>query len=142
MGDFYWILENIIAAILSLSLPALDTDAPWKVIYVIDGDTVGIKNAAQPQEIYRLRLIDVDTPEKGEKARCAYEARAALAATNFTKTTIAKAQRIKVYLERWGKWDGTILGRIEVDDRDLSRLLLNARHARPYNGGRRGSWCS
>ncbi len=63
----------------------------WPIVKVIDGDTIKVDAGADmPPELARLnvRLRGVDTPEKGGRAKCDAERRAARAATAFTAAAI------------------------------------------------------
>ena len=112
---------------------------------MVDGDTVAVDASADmPPELARLsvRLLGVDTPEKGGRAKCPSERQAGQAATAFTKAVIAEAQHILVCDPEWGKWGGRVLADLILDGRSLSEDLIAAGHGRPYPGGRRGSWCN
>ena len=125
--------------------PALAAGYEWPVLRVVDGDTVAVDASADmPPELARLsvRLLGVDTPEKGGRAKCPSERQAGQAATAFTKAVIAEAQHILVCDPEWGKWGGRVLADLILDGRSLSEDLIAAGHGRPYSGGRRGSWCN
>ena len=124
---------------------ALAADYAWPVLRVVDGDTVAVDASADmPPELARLsvRLQGVDTPEKGDRAKCEAEREAGQAATAFTKAAIAGAQLILVRDPEWGKWGGRVLADLILDGRSLAEEPIRAGHGRPYNGGRRGNWCN
>ena len=139
--------RRLAAALLAaIGLAAPDARAcggDWIVADVIDGDTVRIVNPALPPPLdaLSLRLLGVDAPETGRRARCPAEAEAAGAATAFVRRVLARADTVSVVLARWGKWGGRVLGRVAVDGRDLATLLIRAGHAAPYGGGSRRSRC-
>ena len=119
-------------------------DYSWPVVRVVDGDTVKVDAGADlPPELASLsvRLRGVDTPEKGRRAKCNAEKQAAAAATAFAEEAIQKAGSIVVRDPAWGKWGGRVVADLILDDFSLSSALLEAGHARRYDGGKRGGWC-
>ena len=136
---------------LSLSALALGAgqagaaDYAWPVVRVIDGDTVAVDASADmPPELadVKVRLKDVDTPEKGGRAKCDEERDAGQAATAFTEKAVNEAAAIVVRDPKWGKWGGRVVADLMLDGRSLSAWLIAAGHGRAYDGGRRGSWCT
>ena len=135
----------VVMAALTLCASALAADYEWPVLRVVDGDTVAVDASADlPPELARLsvRLLGVDTPEKGHRAKCEPEREAGQAATAFTEAAIAEAQHILVRDPKWGKYGGRVLADLMLDGRSLTAALIEAGHGRPYGGERRESWCS
>ncbi len=61
----------------------------FKVLRVIDGDTIDIDAQFLPPELgkhLKLRVYGVDTPEKGHQAKCNEERRKAQTATEFVQS--------------------------------------------------------
>lgn len=117
----------------------------YRVIRVLDGDTVEIDAPFLPielKQVLKLRIIEVDTPEKGSLAKCQKEAELALAATRFTQRAVASATKHQVKLVGWDKYGGRVLGDLYLDGKSLKDMLLKTGHARPYDGGKKASWCS
>lgn len=134
----------MIAVFLIFVTPAAAADYVWPVVRVVDGDTVRVDARADlPAELASIsvRLRGVDTPEKGSRAKCASERRAGMVATEFTKHAISKARTVAVRDPAWGKWGGRVIADIILDGQSLSALLIKTGHGRPYDGGKRGSWC-
>ena len=137
---------------LALSLvlwtgPALahDVHYHWPVVRVVDGDTVAVDASADmPPELsdLKVRLRGVDTPEKGRRAKCESERKAGQAATAFTTTVLSNATTVAVRNPAWGKWGGRVIADLIVDGRSLTALLIAREHGRPYDGGKRQSWCN
>lgn len=117
----------------------------FKVLRVVDGDTVDIDAQFLPPELgkhLKLRVYGVDTPEKGHQAKCNAERRKAQTATEFVEEKIANAKVIKVELRKWDKFGGRVLGDIIIDGKRLSELLVEEGHAISYDGGRKSkNWC-
>ncbi|MDW3024509.1 MAG: thermonuclease family protein [Alphaproteobacteria bacterium] len=115
---------------------------PAVVDYVLDGDTfaAGVKIDDDITITVRVRLINVDTPEMN--GMCESEIDKAHAAKEFVSEllpvgTVVDLQNIK---------DDKYLGRIDAnvflsDGRDVGDVLIKEKLARPYNGGKRQSWC-
>lgn len=117
----------------------------WKIIKVNDGDTVVFEAPFMPAPLkpqLSLRILGVDTPEKGARAACPAEAEAALKASAFTKNLVANAKSIKVELKEHDKFGGRVLGDLIVDGQRLSELLIKNGHARAYFGEKKASWCN
>ena len=127
-----------------LAAPVQAADYSWPVVRVVDGDTVKVDAGADlPPELASLsvRLRGVDTPEKGRRAKCNAEKQAAAAATAFAEEAIRKAGSLVVRDPAWGKWGGRVVADLILDGSSLSSALLEAGHARRYDGGKRGGWC-
>ena len=127
-----------------VAVPAKDTDYTWPVVSVVDGDTVKVDAIwDMPPGLASLavRLRGVDTPEKGDRAKCSEEREAGERATAFTTDAIAAAKEIVVRDPEWGKWGGRVIADLLLDRRNLSEMLVDAGHGRRYDGGRRRSWC-
>ena len=88
-----------------------------------------------------LRVLGVDTPEKGARAGCPKEAAAAEAASAFTKNLVANAKSIQIELKEHDKFGGRVLGDVIIDGQKLSELLIKNGHARAYFGEKKQSWC-
>ena len=117
----------------------------YKIVKVNDGDTVVFEAPFMPAPLkpqLSLRVLGVDTPEKGARAGCPAEAKAAEAASAFTKNLVANATEIKVELKEHDKFGGRVLGDLIVDGQRLSALLIQNGHARPYFGEKKQSWCN
>jgi len=117
----------------------------FKIVKVNDGDTVVFEAPFMPAPLkpqLSLRVLGVDTPEKGARAGCPAEAKAAEAASAFTKNIVANATEIKVELKEHDKFGGRVLGDLIIDGQRLSALLIQNGHARPYFGDKKASGCN
>lgn len=115
---------------------------PAVVDYVLDGDTFAahVLVADGVGVDARVRLSDVDTPEV--HGACEREIQMAVRARDrmlylLPKGCVVELRNIK---------DDKYLGRIDADvylsdGRNLSKILLDEKLGRPYDGGRRASWC-
>lgn len=116
---------------------------PATVDYVLDGDTFAAR-VLLDEDItitVRVRLADVDTPEINGK--CEREIEMALRA----RDRLAELLPVGSTVDLRDVADDKYLGRIDArvftsDGRDVTRILINEKLGRPYDGGRRDSWCA
>jgi endonuclease YncB( thermonuclease family) len=118
----------------------------YKIINVIDGDTLTIEAPFLPEELgktLRLRIMYVDTPEKGGLAKCEREMDKSAVAKEFVEKQINNAKVVKITLSKWDKYGGRVLGDVILDDKKLSDILIKEGHAVTYNGKRKvKNWCN
>ena len=117
----------------------------FKVLRVIDGDTVQIDASFLPKElgqILSVRIHGVDTPEKGKRARCDYEDKLSQQAKLFVELELRNAKNVLVQLRTWDKYGGRVLGDIIIDGIPLSKKLIAQNYAVSYFGkGKKKDWC-
>jgi len=116
----------------------------FKIINVIDGDTLTIEALYLPKPLkpeLKLRIIGVDTPEKGHRAKCDAERTKALEAKAFTQEIIDQGKVKKISLHSWDKYGGRVLGDVIIDGQSLGDLLIQSNFAKSYQGGKKISWC-
>jgi len=116
----------------------------FKILKVIDGDTLVIEAPYLPKELGNtigIRILGVDTPEKAPRAKCASEANKGAKSTEFTKTLISRAQTKIIIIKSWDKYGGRLLGDVLLDGKLLSQSLIDAKMAVPYDGGPKINWC-
>ena len=101
-------------------------------ITVIDGDTITWKTV-------RVRLMGFDTPELS--GRCNLERRLAQDAKGKLHSLLAAATDIELVRRADRDQYGRLLAWLMIDDRDVGRVLISDRLARPYDGGQRMAWC-
>ena len=131
-------------ALVAFSSAAVANPYDWKIIKVNDGDTVVFEAPFMPAPLkpqLSLRVLGVDTPEKGARAGCPAEAEAAVKATAFTKSAVANAKKIQIELKEHDKFGGRVLGDVILDGQKLSEMLIKNGHARAYFGDKKKSWC-
>ena len=139
-------MKKLIAlAALSFSTAVLANPYDYKIVKVADGDTVVFEAPFMPKPLkpqLSLRVLGVDTPEKGARAACPEEAAAAEKASAFTKNLVANAKTIQIELKEHDKFGGRVLGDVIIDGQRLSELLIKNGHARAYFGEKKASWCN
>ncbi len=128
---------------LLFSSQAPATEYLATLVEVKDGDTVRLAIQVWPDQTIttNVRVVGIDTPEKGWRAKCPKEAELGMAATAYTKEFVSGESQITVHNIKHGKYAGRMLGTVKVSGVDLAQVLLAAGLAREYGGGKRGSWC-
>lgn len=114
----------------------------WEILRVVDGDTIEIKNECFPKELkLSVRVLGIDTPEKGSRAKCDKEAKLAEKASKFTKQFVGKNKKATFTNIKWDKYGGRLLAKIEINGKSLSDELIINGLGRNYDGKKKGSWC-
>lgn len=103
-------------------------------IQVIDGDTISIDHI-------RHRLVGYDTPETFQ-ARCEEERSRGLLATVRLQHLIFEGGGLTLRSQKRTDKYGRMLSVAEVNGAGVAETLISEGLARPYNGGKRGSWCA
>jgi endonuclease YncB( thermonuclease family) len=119
----------------------------WKVIRVVDGDSLEIANEFLPEELKLfVRIKGIDTPEKAPRAKCEKENILAQKASNYTKNSIEKAQKNRQKITfseiKWDKYGGRIVAKVMIDESELGQELVRKGLARVYNGEKKKTWCN
>ena len=139
------LIALLAAAILLLFVAVSVTSAGEYPKYEIkvagnhDGDTLRLEVPIM-WPIYSVRVKGVDTPEIGWRAKCPVEAELAEEARMFTRDRLAAAQHVIVSYIDEDKF-GRLAAKVTLDGKDLADLLIKNGFGRPYNNGKRGSWC-
>jgi endonuclease YncB( thermonuclease family) len=138
-------IKIIITTLLILfPMQAFANPYDFRVIRVLDGDTVEFDAPFLPKElkqVLKLRIEGVDTPEKGRLAKCDRERVLADRATQFTQRMVAQATKHQIVITGWDKYGGRVIGDLLLNGISLRQLLLESKNAMPYDGGRKASWC-
>ena len=143
-------MKKLVSILLFLPLMALSQQQKAGVTYdvtltrVIDGDTVAFQANWLPEPLKKelsIRVFGVDTPEKGFRAKCPQEDARGQAATEFTKSAVAKAKKRQIILMDWDKYGGRVLGDVLLDGYSLRHMLMANGFAREYYGEAKTSWC-
>ena len=117
----------------------------FKIISVIDGDTVLIEANFLPSPLpknLKLRILGIDTPEKGNRASCDEERIKAKEASEFLRNIIATESIQGISFTKWDKYGGRVLGDIHLDNNlRISNIILDKGFAVKYQGGKKVSWC-
>ena len=133
-------MEAFGLALTTLLVLALSIQVSAHVVEVVDGDTIKVEASVWPGLIWQgsVRVRGVDTPET--RGRCQEERDMALDARDFVRELVGE-KVILLEVEK-GKYAGRVVVSVRLDDgRDLAAALIEAEHARPYDGGVREPWC-
>lgn len=115
----------------------------WKVIRVIDGDTIEVEAPFLPKELkLSVRVLGIDTPEKGGRAKCKAEADLAIKASKFTENFFKRLGNKANFGDiQWDKFGGRVLANVGYGESNLAEELIDRGFARIYNGEKKKSWC-
>jgi len=115
------------------------------VTRVLDGDTVKVRIEGWPEAVQDqlIRLDGIDTAETGKKAKCSVERTKAAAAKAFVQKWLPIGSKIVIVYNtaRKDKYNGRILSDVYYKRKSLTAALKAAGHAKPYDGGKKSSWC-
>jgi len=112
-----------------------------ELLRVVDGDTLRVRIETTPDHYWTpsIRFLNVDSPEL--KGKCENERGMARMAKDFVERLLPPASYVTVTKVKLDKYGGRYLGEVSIDGRQLSGILIDARLARLYDGGKRQSWC-
>lgn len=113
----------------------------WKIIEAIDGDTLRVEIPAMLPLKYSIRIIGIDTPEKGGRAKCEQEALLAEEASEFTKNLVKNLKTFEISNIKHDKYGGRLLASVKINNIDVGRALQKEGLARIYHGEKKESWC-
>lgn len=142
------VTDNMKRLLLILTLISTSVSAEvynYPINRVIDGDTVEFKAEFLPKPlkpVLSIRVLGVDTPEKGFRAKCTDEANKGKSASEFTKHLVSESKVQQIEIKEWDKYGGRVLGDVILDGKSLSKELINNGYARPYFGEKKESWCN
>ena len=139
-------LKIIAAAFLAIIAPSASaqTANPETVVKVIDGDTFSIAADWSPYGLeWRVRILGIDTPEKGRLAKCAREKELSKQATALVDSLLTRDHRVYLTNVKHDKYGGRINADVRLmDGRSIADILIAAKLAKRYNGnGPKPSWC-
>jgi endonuclease YncB( thermonuclease family) len=133
------------AACLSTPLSAANETYDMTVERVIDGDTIVVDARwwVLPElgDEISIRIMGIDTPEKGWRGQCQQEKDLGEIATQFAKDTLPPGTVIQVQVVQWDKYGGRINGEIWINDKNFAEMQIERGYAREYDGGTKESWC-
>jgi len=113
-----------------------------EVTSIYDADTFRANIKDWPPIIGRhvpIRIRGMDAPEI--RGRCPAEKKAAQRARKETVSLLRNAENIELRQLQRGKYF-RILAEVYVDGKNLADALIIKKLARPYQGGKRQSWCN
>jgi micrococcal nuclease len=114
------------------------------VVRLGDGDTAGMLAEIWPGNyvIINVRFGEIDTPEKGGRAKCPEEAALAAKASAETARLIGDKD-VLLYDIQYEKYGGRVLADVRtVEGVSAAQNLIDKKLARPYDGGKKQPWCA
>lgn len=131
--------------IIALSLPAQAAEiipGPFTAVpySIYDGDTfkAHVRIWLGQTVATSIRIGNIDTPEI--RGKCPEEKALALKAKTRLETLIGSGT-VELWRIQYGKWAGRVIAHVTVDGESVPDALINEGLARPYDGGKRQSWC-
>lgn len=140
LGIVTFLLVGIVATVPAQAQTKYD----YEVTRVTDGDTIRVKAPWLPKELgddIALRIVGIDTPEKGGRAKCTAEAKLGDKATEYAKATIKPGQIVQVVLVSWDKYGGRIDAHVYINGVSFADMQIREGLAVPYDGGTKSPWC-
>ncbi|MDM8522578.1 thermonuclease family protein [Desulfococcaceae bacterium HSG8] len=127
-------------------LPKRDPKCIWhskvkKLDRVYDGDTLFAYVKGHNPIVKKptgIRIRGIDTPELRD-TRPAVKKKA-VKAKEFAESKLRKARKIHLYNISTDDKYGRMLATIFCDGKDLAKMLIEERLAKPYDGGRKPKW--
>lgn len=114
------------------------------IVQVYDGDTIktNISRMPEPLNKYSIRIRNVDTPERGYRAKCEKEAKLAEDAKQFVIDLIGNTDTMKVENFSHDKYGGRIVADVRVNGKNIGEELIKNGYAVHYDGtGAKRNWC-
>ena len=139
-ADLTW-AQNLQAFVVTGTDADPDSAVVEAVIFVIDGDTFRVDIRGWPAvagENIPVRVYGVDTPEI--RGQCDEEKERAVQAREYVEDLLFQAQRIELYNLKRDKYF-RLAAYVDIDGLDLTSVLIESGHGRPYSGGTRLGWC-
>ncbi len=113
-----------------------------EIVRVYDGDTfqARIRIWLGQDVLVWVRLIGVDTPELGRRARCPEENARARAARDYLAGLLGGAAVVLTQV-KGDKYAGRVDAVVTAHGTDVAQALVGAGYGRPYDGRARQGWC-
>ena len=134
----------LVLAMFGLASATYANPYDMKVTKVTDGDTIRVEAPWLLPELdddISIRILGIDTPEKGGRAKCEAEAALGAEATEFAKSVIAVGDVVQVDVLQWDKFGGRINADVFVNGENFAQMQIERGLAVPYDGGTKDSWC-
>lgn len=140
-------MKKIGLFLAALAVPSVALANPYEytVTKVVDGDSIRVAVDWLPEELgedISIRVMGIDTPEKGGRAQCESEAELGAQATAFAKERIKVGDVVTVEIIGWDKYGGRIDANIYINGENFGDMQIAAGLAKPYDGGTKESWCN
>lgn len=132
----------LVAAIL---FPVSVFASSWTlpIVKVVDGDTIQTSVDALPPPLsnIKIRINGIDTPEKGHLAKCEYEQIMGEAATKKLIEIVGSSKQMVIKNFKHDKYGGRYVADVFAGNVNIGETMIGLGLAKPYDGGKKGSWC-
>jgi endonuclease YncB( thermonuclease family) len=138
------LLKLLVVSFVLLSTVAQANPYDMVVTKVTDGDTIRVATPWLPPELgddIAIRILGIDTPEKGGRAQCPAEAKLGKEATEFAQSIIKVGDTVQVNIVQWDKFGGRINADVFVNGQNFAQMQIDKGLAVSYDGGKKDSWC-
>lgn len=136
---------RVLCSIMSLFFltPAI-AQYTWTVDRVIDGDTIVVQEEFYPPEIGKIyvRIKGIDTPEKGNTAKCESEKSLGRKATKFLSGRVKSGDEIVVRSVSRDKYGGRVAADVYHDGVSIAAVMIEQKYAVKYDGKGKKNWCN
>lgn len=117
---------------------------PARVIKTGDGDTVQTEVEIFPGQrvLIDIRIGEIDTPEKGGRAKCDSEAARAEDASAEMRRLL-EGKTVMLHNVKYEKYGGRLLADVTTESGvNAAAHMVSKGLAKPYGGGTKESWCT
>lgn len=117
---------------------------PARVIKTGDGDTVQTEVDIFPgtRVLIDIRIGEIDTPEKGGRAKCDSEAARAEDASAEMRRLL-EGKTVMLHNVKYEKYGGRLLADVTTENGvNAAQHMIAKGLAKPYGGGTKESWCT
>lgn len=121
-----------------------ESEIKVNITNVYDGDTINFDMPQLPAPLNKMkvRILGIDTPERGGKARCETEKDLANLAREKLQEIIGSETTMVLTNYKWDKYGGRIVADVKVNGKDVRTEMMKTSLARTYTGeGPKSSWC-
>lgn len=137
--------SSVILLLAAILFPVTVFAASWTlpIVKVIDGDTIQTKIETLPPPLsnVKIRINGIDTPEKGHLAKCEYEQIMGTTATKKLIEIVGTSKQMVIKDFKHDKYGGRYVADVFVRDINIGERMIELGLAKPYDGGKKGSWC-
>jgi len=140
-------MKTLIFLLLLMPIFAVAAERVWVVpfVKVVDGDTIQTTISALPVPLnnFKIRLLGIDTPEKGYRAKCEKEKLLGQKSTTYLTGILSGTKTITIKNFKHDKYGGRINADVYVDGMNIGQKMIEEGFAKPYSGvGLKPNWCN
>ena len=137
--------SSVILLLAAILFPVTVFASGWTlpIVKVIDGDTIQTNVSVLPYPLsnVKIRIKGIDTPEKGHLAKCEYEQIMGTTATKKLIELIGSSKQMVIKNFKHDKYGGRYVADVFIGNVNVGEQMIELGLAKPYDGGKKGSWC-